>query len=235
MAGIRKSIPAATQAALWAVSSGQCYCPNCPNPVLFETRPGVFQKNSQIVHIYGVKPGTPRYREYLTDEERDSFANLLVLCLAHHAEIDHEATGEELYPAELLRSWKTEHEGRNGRALAHIRVDDPDKFMDELAALFESPITRLEALTEQLEEAGQLTAQTINELRQITAVLAAAGPGPDARTARALAYAAEVFQLRNLDQAATRLAYAAETLDVAKLNAAANRLSNAADQVRHLR
>ena len=48
-------------AALWTVSNGRCYAPGCIMPVVLEVRPGVYQKNSQVAHIYGIRPGAPRY------------------------------------------------------------------------------------------------------------------------------------------------------------------------------
>jgi hypothetical protein len=67
-------------AALWTVSNGRCYAPDCVMPVVLEVRPGVYQKNAQVAHIYGIRPGTPRYRPDMPARERDSFANLLLLC-----------------------------------------------------------------------------------------------------------------------------------------------------------
>ena len=61
MAGKRKDISAATEAALWALSNGRCYAPACPFPVIVEVRPGIYQKNAQIAHVYGVRPGAPRF------------------------------------------------------------------------------------------------------------------------------------------------------------------------------
>ncbi len=87
-AGQRKSLPPAMLAALWTVSNGRCYAPGCIMPVVLEVRPGVYQKNSQVAHIYGVRPGAPRYRRDMPAGERDSFANLLLLCTAHHEEVD---------------------------------------------------------------------------------------------------------------------------------------------------
>lgn len=81
----RREIPAAVQAALWALSNGHCYAPGCPFPVVYEVRPGVFKKNAQIAHIHAVKPNAPRYRPCTTDEERqqrDAFTNLILVCLA---------------------------------------------------------------------------------------------------------------------------------------------------------
>jgi len=79
-AGRRKSLSPAMLAALWTVSNGRCYAPGCVMPVVLEVRPGVYQKNSQVAHIYGIRPGTPRYRPDMPARERDSFANLLLLC-----------------------------------------------------------------------------------------------------------------------------------------------------------
>ena len=42
----------------------------CPSPVVVEIRAGVYRKNVQIVHIYGVR--APRYKKVLSEEERDS-------------------------------------------------------------------------------------------------------------------------------------------------------------------
>jgi hypothetical protein len=47
-------------AVLWTVSNGRCYASGCIMPVVLEVRPGHFQKNSQVAHIYGVRPGAPR-------------------------------------------------------------------------------------------------------------------------------------------------------------------------------
>ena len=62
MADARPSIPAATQAALWALSNGTCYAPGCTVPVVLEVRPDVYRKNAQIAHNVGVAPGSPRHR-----------------------------------------------------------------------------------------------------------------------------------------------------------------------------
>src|SRR6266516_8073668 len=106
--------PPAMLAALWTVSNGRCYTPGCIMPVVLEVRPGVYQKKSQVAHIYGVvRTGAPRYRSDMPAGERDSFANLLLLCTAHHEEVDGK-DGEDRYPPETLRRWKAQHEGAAG-------------------------------------------------------------------------------------------------------------------------
>ena len=113
MDGYRKKITPATQAALWTLSNGRCYASGCSFPVVFEIRPGVYRKNAQIAHIHGVR--APRYDPMLTVEQCAAFSNLLLLCLPHHSEVDDRKTGEKLYPPELLRKWKADHEGVTAR------------------------------------------------------------------------------------------------------------------------
>ncbi|MER7420025.1 hypothetical protein ABT346_25150 [Micromonospora peucetia] len=223
-AGIRKKLPPATVAALWAVSNGKCYAPGCPMPVVIEVRPGVYQKNAQAAHIYGVRPGAARYREDLPAEERDSFSNLILLCLGHHEEVDGDA---RLYPPELLRRWKADHEGPDSSVLSRLRVADVESLMKVLTELAAPPLARLEVITKQLEETGTVTAETVAELKQIIRTMAASESGIDARTARALAYSAEVFGTASFNRNAKDLAHAAEVLPgiVRRMEESTRRLS----------
>jgi hypothetical protein len=88
--------------------------------VVVEVRPGVYEKNAQIAHIHGVR--APRYDGSLTADQCAEFSNLLVLCLAHHSAVDNRWDGEKHYPPALLRSWKEQHEGNNGPALADLAL-----------------------------------------------------------------------------------------------------------------
>lgn len=228
----RREIPAAVQAALWALSNGHCYAPGCPFPVVYEVRPGVFKKNAQIAHIHAVKPNAPRYRPCTTDEERqqrDAFTNLILVCLAHHAAIDDKKDGERLYPPETLREWKRKHEGKHGPALARLAPMSDEQLGNLLGTYFTAPITRLEAIADQLEQTGELTADSLEELRRIIAVLQENPLGPDARTASSLAYAADLLSMQNLSSAASSLSYAADVLSVTDVSRAASSLRGAAD------
>lgn len=159
-------------------------------PVVLEVRPGVYRKNAQVAHVYGVKPKAARYREGMPPEERDSFANLLLLCLAHHQEVD---SDEHRYPPELLKEWKKQHEGGNNPVLNNLRVTNLDALGELLAELAEPPLQRLEAVTKRLEETGVANAETVRELKQIISTMATMDGDVSAQSARALAYAAEVF------------------------------------------
>ncbi|MFI5898304.1 hypothetical protein ACIA5D_50320 [Actinoplanes sp. NPDC051513] len=198
-------------AALWTVSNGRCYAPACPHPVAFEVRPGEFKKNAQVAHIYGVRPGAPRYRRDLPAEKRDSFENLLLLCLAHHEEIDGK-DGEKRYPPELLRRWKVQHEGAENAVLDRLRVMDTDALMKLLTEIAEPPVKRLEAIVERLEETHTVSAETVTELKSIIALMSDTGTGVNAATAASLAYAAEVLNPSDLKAAAAGLNHAADVL-----------------------
>jgi hypothetical protein len=158
--GVRKKIPPATEAALWALSSGTCYRPGCKTPVVVEVRPDVYRKNAWLAHVHGVRPNAARHDPSLSPDERDGFRNLLLLCYPHHAELDDAATAEELYPAETLRRWKTEHEGQDEQVLVCVRVPSDEALLDYLVAVFIPPLDRLEMLVDRLEKTGDATAET---------------------------------------------------------------------------
>lgn len=212
-------------AALWAVSNGRCYAPGCPMPVVHEVRPGVYRKNAQVAHIYGVRPGAPRYRPDMSARERDAFENLLLLCLPHHEDVDGQGA-DDFFSPETLREWKIEHEGESGSILNVLRFPDTDVLIKVLTELAEPPLERLEAIAQQLEETGVATRETVIELRQIVGALSATGFGIDTRTAMHLREAAEVLGAGSLAKTATYLREAADKLPstAARLEKVAKRL-----------
>ncbi|WP_156313128.1 hypothetical protein [Micromonospora sp. HK10] len=217
-AGQRKSISPAMLAALWTVSNGRCYAPGCPFPVVYEVRPGHFQKNAQVAHIYGVRPGAPRYRPDMPASMRDSFENLLLLCQAHHEEVDGKDSAH-LYPVDVLRRWKIEHEGDHGSVLKDLRVVNTGALMNALIKLAEPPLSRLERITKQLEQTGTVTADTVRELKAITAVLSASS-GLDSEAVRGMVRLANALEDSRFGSTAARLSEMLEVQfphDVARL------------------
>ncbi len=92
--------------ALWARSGGLCML--CKKPVVIIDDP----RNpptiiGEMAHIHGLKPNSPRYDPSMTDEERNSYENLLILCRNCHALID---KNPDKYPPEKLKAIKREHE-----------------------------------------------------------------------------------------------------------------------------
>jgi hypothetical protein len=106
-----RAYSAGTRAGLFALGSGTCYYPNCERPAveMVGSEPEIAV---QIAHIHGASPGSARYDAGMTDSERASFSNLILLCTPHHNVVDRRHP--EDYPAEVLRAWKTAHEGAAG-------------------------------------------------------------------------------------------------------------------------
>ncbi|MEQ7124388.1 hypothetical protein ABN034_07670 [Actinopolymorpha sp. B11F2] len=164
-------------------------------------------------------------------EDRNAFKYLLLLCLTCHAEVDDKTTGETLYPPERLIQMKAAHEGRNGAALASLGSIGDEQLTDLLLEVFTPPIDRLRTIAEQLERTGVASADTVAELKQLVTILGESFPGPDARTANSLAYAAEVFSGIRLRDAATALASAADSFSGMRLDRTAKELRSAASEM----
>jgi hypothetical protein len=234
-AGTRKDIPAATQAALWALSNGRCYFPSCPFPVVVEVRPGVYRKNAQIAHIYGVRPGASRHESDLDDPDRDSFRNLLLLCTAHHSEVDDKKTGGTRYPPHVLLEWKAAHEGANGPWLARLGSVTEEALTEFLVDAFTPPLKRLQQIADQLASTGTLNARAIAELQQMVTVMSDNPAGPSSQTAAMLLEASDLYSSLDLANTATALSSAAEQLDASgsALSDQISQMSNLLDQINH--
>ncbi|MBO1058579.1 MAG: HNH endonuclease [Dolichospermum sp. JUN01] len=93
---------------LWGRSASRCAFPGCRIPLTQDSE--ATSSNVTIgeqAHIVAKEPGGPRGNSPLTSDERDSYANLVLLCPTHHTFIDR--TPED-FPIEKLHSIKTEHE-----------------------------------------------------------------------------------------------------------------------------
>lgn len=106
-----RAYSAGTRAGLFTLGSGTCYFPNCARPAveMVGSEPEIAL---QIAHIYGASSGSARYDAGMTNAERASFSNLILLCTPHHNVVDRRHP--EDYPAEVLSAWKTDHEGAAG-------------------------------------------------------------------------------------------------------------------------
>lgn len=61
----------------------------------------------QIAHIEAKNNNGPRANPKLSDQQRDEYPNLLLLCPTHHRLVD---ARESTYTAEMLRLWKADRE-----------------------------------------------------------------------------------------------------------------------------
>lgn len=90
--GNRKSIPSATRDALWGKAAGCCQiCSAPPFEGGAHRTPGNY---SNIAHIHAYSEDGPRFNEKLTENERNSIENLMLLCPQCHKTVDDdEVTG----------------------------------------------------------------------------------------------------------------------------------------------
>jgi hypothetical protein len=107
-----------TERALVALSQGTCYYPDCDIPVIVFIE-GRAVTNVQIAHISGAHPGSPRFDPALSDQDRASFDNLVLLCKPHHDLVDR--IDPDRFAARVLKEWKMDREGPGIAALRGLR------------------------------------------------------------------------------------------------------------------
>ncbi len=96
---------------LWSKAAGLCSFPSCPMRLTAEgaseSRPGY--TIGEMAHIKGARPNANRYDPGQSQDERDDYSNLILLCPNHHTIID-APENEAEYSVELLKRFKMEHE-----------------------------------------------------------------------------------------------------------------------------
>lgn len=99
-------------------SYNKCAYPDCPDDLVFDPLVAADQGKSvgRIAHIRGASPGGPRYDPTMTDAERASADNLMVLCGTHHDAIDSQI---DYHTVEFLQEAKRQHESTGYRAVRH--------------------------------------------------------------------------------------------------------------------
>lgn len=116
-----RDITDAVRFILWGKAAGRCQFNGCnklvwKNPVTQED-----VNIAQAAHIYAFSEDGPRGNKGISDEDLNSFRNLLLTCHACHKTID--TKGKELrYSVELLQQWKADHESR----IERVSGIDPD-------------------------------------------------------------------------------------------------------------
>ena len=90
----------------------------------------------EMAHIAGEKPGvkgknnaSARYNPNMTDEQRNSYENLICLCRKHHRLIDEQ---ENTYSVVLLLRMKTEHEEWVQQSLAQAMTEVDFQELEEV-------------------------------------------------------------------------------------------------------
>lgn len=93
---------------LHALSGNQCYSPTCNNTFVAPDNKTLVSK---ICHIEGASEKGPRFNISMTNEQRRSFPNLILLCDTCHQMIDNVKNINE-YSVETLQGWKKFHEDK---------------------------------------------------------------------------------------------------------------------------
>jgi len=103
-------IPDKDQKILWARAAGRCSMPECRNKLTLnkenETEAITL---GEMCHIVGEKNSkkSPRGISKMSLDDRNTYSNLILLCVHHHRIID---KNEDAWPVEVLHKIKDEHE-----------------------------------------------------------------------------------------------------------------------------
>ena len=103
----RTAIEEKVKMHLWAAAGGRCEL--CNKPLFVDDSFGVEANYGQLAHIHAVSKGGPRHKVGLSQEEKNSFDNLMLLCPEHHHMID---TMPDSFVEGYLLLKKKQHEER---------------------------------------------------------------------------------------------------------------------------
>lgn len=154
-----------TEKALFMLSRGTCYEPTCNVRVLKMTASMRPQVNVQIAHIHALAEGEARFDDSIPKKERNRFRNLILLCQAHHTEVDSKIWVTD-YPAERLFGWKAavEHGDLKG-ALDDVPPLDSDAQLQEvLVNAVEAAKLEILGAIDELKGIGEQTATMVKAL-----------------------------------------------------------------------
>lgn len=95
---------------LWSAAGGRCSFPDCwEKLVFFEAKEHSAYTIGEMAHICGDKPDSNRHNASQTQQQRDEYKNLILLCPTHHTLIDRKEN-EARYSEEVLLEIKASHE-----------------------------------------------------------------------------------------------------------------------------
>lgn len=117
--GDRAKIPAYTRDQIWGQAGGCCEM--CSKPL---DRGGAYKNRgnySNMAHIRAYSQDGPRFDKSQSDDDRNSFENLMLLCPDCHEAID---SNPEKYPVEDLVRLKTDRERSIRKYIALLAVEE---------------------------------------------------------------------------------------------------------------
>jgi len=93
---------------LYALSGNQCANPECTKQLIAFDGETIISK---ICHIEAANKDGPRFNFQMSDDQRRSFDNLLLLCDECHSVVDN-INNINQYSVKLLKEWKKTHESK---------------------------------------------------------------------------------------------------------------------------
>jgi hypothetical protein len=164
-----RNYSAGTRAALQTLNRGTCYYPMCREPVVKRIEgadPIEYSINYEIAHIRAAREGGPRHDRSMSDAERISVQNLILLCKPHHTYVD--KRHPDKYPPETLLAWKAEREADAQDALAGLSGLTEDSLQDIITEAFEAREDKVMETLARLEandaEAAKVMREILDEL-----------------------------------------------------------------------
>lgn len=98
---------------LYIKSGNECAFPECHNVLVDEN--GTFV--GEVCHIEAALPGGERFNPDMTNEERRSYDNLMLMCHQHHVVTD----DVNEYPVEKLKQMKRTHEAKYSGIIGQMK------------------------------------------------------------------------------------------------------------------
>lgn len=118
---------------LWANAAGRCSFTDCEERLTVEQAAQAAPHTlGEMAHIKGKKEGSNRYDKSQTDEQRDSYENLILLCPNHHTLID-KPENKNIYSFDILVKMKIAHENNISKRLAVEDFSSIEKLKDRIA------------------------------------------------------------------------------------------------------
>ena len=112
---------------LYIKSGNECAYPGCHNVLVDEN--GKFV--GEVCHIEAAMPGGERFNPNMTNEDRRSFGNLMLMCHQHHVVTD----DVERYNVEKMKEMKRNHEAKYSGIIGQMMNSITDYGMQKLLDL----------------------------------------------------------------------------------------------------
>ena len=118
---------------LWSNSAGRCSFTDCNERLTVgQSAHSVPHTLGEMAHIKGKNKGSNRYDENQTDEQRDSYENLILLCPNHHTQID-KAENAKIFTVNVLKEMKINHEAKISKRLESVNISSIEELKNNIS------------------------------------------------------------------------------------------------------